>query len=166
METRMSVATTANNCLEHFMRATQDVLETVQDRPVRLGPSLQISSPVEVMEVCVILGLTGDLGGRLLFEFSRQDALSIAGAMNFGETFTDLEGMARATLCELGNLIAGRALTTLNDEGGNLSISPPFFLCGLGIRAADDNPVLRFACETGSGNMFVNISTRNKRRQA
>lgn len=147
------------------MRATQEVMVQVQDGPVSLGDGEQLTAPVDVMEVCVILGLTGDLEGRVIFEFGAADALSIVGAMNYGETFTTMDSLARATLCELGNLVAGRALTLFNDQGGNMSLSPPMLLCGLGLRTDDQNPVLRFQVRTGSGNFYINLSTRQRRNK-
>lgn len=149
-------------CTAGFSRATEEILNTILEKPVTVGDSFTCTAPVDVMEVVVILGLTGDMEGRVLLECSEQTALKIVEAMNFGEAFETLEPMARATLNELGNLVAGRALTLFNDAGGRLSMTPPMLLCGVGMRASDRAPVHVIPVETEHGPMRVNLSVKSR----
>lgn len=153
-------AVNQDNCVKYCTQATVEVLEQVLDGEVKRGESSMVQSPVEILEVAVILGLTGDYEGRILFEFGHGTALKIAVAMNFGEPFEELDSMARATLSELGNLIAGRFVSLHNDSGGELHISPPILMCGIGMRSSDQSAVHRIAVETNCGEVFVNLSVR------
>jgi chemotaxis protein CheX len=153
-------AVSEENCVKHCAQATEEVLMQVLDGEVKRGDVSMVHSPVEILEVAVILGLTGDYEGRILFEFSHASALKIAVAMNFGEPFEELDHMARATLSELGNLVAGRFVSLHNDAGGELHISPPILMCGIGMRSSDQSAVHRIAVETNCGQVFVNLSVR------
>lgn len=148
--------------LAGFATAAEEVLNQVLEEPVKVGEAFNCTSPVEVMEVVVILGLTGDLEGRVLLELSEKTALKVVEAMNFGEAFDNLDSMARATLSELGNLVAGRALTLFNDDGGHLSMTPPMLLCGIGMRASDKHPVHTIPVETGHGPVRINLSVKSR----
>lgn len=156
-------AISEDNCVKYCAQATEEVLVQVLDGEVKRGQLSLVQSPVEILEVAVILGLTGDYEGRILFEFGHSTALKIAVAMNFGEPFEELDSMARATLSELGNLIAGRFVSLHNDSGGELHISPPILMCGIGMRSSDQSAVHRIGVETNCGEVFVNLSVRPRR---
>lgn len=157
----MEQATAVRDCVETFAQATQDVMDQILDEKAVVGEAASTSSPFELLEVNVILGLTGDLEGRVMFEFNQADALRYCQVMNYGEEFSELDSLARSTLSELGNLIAGRAVTIIHDQGGRLSISPPILMCGMGVRASDLNPVNRFPVRAACGEMYVNLSFRS-----
>lgn len=159
-------AVSEEDCVKYCAQATEEVFVQVLDGGVSCGETSLVQSPVEILEVAVILGLTGDYEGRILFEFGHATALKIAIAMNFGEPFEELDSMARATLSELGNLIAGRFVSLHNDSGGELHISPPILMCGIGMRSSDQSPVHRIGVETQCGQVYVNLSVRPKRLRA
>lgn len=159
-------AVSEEDCVKYCAQATEEVLVQVLDGEVSCGETSLVQSPVEILEVAVILGLTGDYEGRILFEFGHATALKIAIAMNFGEPFEELDSMARATLSELGNLVAGRFVSLHNDSGGELHISPPILMCGIGMRSSDQSPVHRIGVQTQCGEVYVNLSVRPKRLRA
>lgn len=152
------------HCFLSYLQATEEVLLQVLDMPVEKGEVVVVESPSEILEVAVLIGLTGDLEGRVMFEFQTRTALKIVSVMNFGEPFDSLDQMARATLQELGNLIAGRAVTLCNDEGSALGISPPMLVCGIGVRTTDQAPVKKISVKTPCGEVLVNLSLRARRR--
>lgn len=154
-----------DNCTESFRRASLEVLQDVLEVTLSPGPVLSVDSPVAILEVAVIVGITGDVEGRVLFELSTDTAMRVSSVMNFGETFLEFDSMVRATLAELGNLIAGRAVTLINDEGGDLHISPPILMCGLGMRSSDQSPVQRFSIPTPHGEVGINLCVRAARNQ-
>ena len=152
-------------CTETFVQATVEVLRDLYDEEYAPTPIVNVPSPVSILDVAVIVGLTGDWQGRVLFEFSMPTALGVVSVMNFGEVFEDLDSMARATLSELGNLVAGRAVTLVNDRGGMVHISPPILMAGLGMRSSDESPVQRFTVPTSSGEVGVNIAVKMSNKE-
>lgn len=146
-----------------FADATVDVLATFMDEPAVAGPLQEVRGSVPLLEVAVLLGITGNMQGRLLLEFSKECALAVCEAMNFGEPFEDFDDMAIATLCELANLAGGRAITILNDGGGEFSIAPPTILYGTGMRASGVTSIISVVpVETSVGTIIVNVSVAKK----
>ena len=68
-----------------FADATVEVLATFIDEPASTGELSEREEPIQLNEVVVLLGIVGDLKGQLLLEFSRDSALALCEAMNFGE---------------------------------------------------------------------------------
>ena len=146
-----------------FADATVDVLATFMEKPATAGPLQTVRGSVPLLEVAVLLGITGNMQGRLLLEFSEETALKVCEAMNFGEPFETIDEMATATLCELANLAGGRAITLLNDGGGEFSIAPPTILYGTGMRASGvQSEVSVVPVETEAGTIIVNVSVAKK----
>lgn len=143
-----------------FARAAVDVLETYLEQPVRNQEAIEANDPNELQEVAVIIGITGQMEGRLLLEFGKETALKLCEAMNFGEPFAELNDLARSTLAELGNLVAGRAVTLLNDNGSRFSITPPVILCGIGMKASGVLNSTIIPVQTELGAVMVNVAVR------
>ncbi len=140
-----------------FAQATYEVLKEILDVPITRGKLALRKSPVDISGVAVILGLTGDVQGRVIFDLSEDTAKKIAGVMNY-EEFTEFDQLARSTISELGNIIAGKAVSLLNDSGCNFSITPPVLLRGNGMETTDatvDTLVIPLESEFGLFNVNV-----------
>ncbi|MBT9588575.1 chemotaxis protein CheX [bacterium] len=157
----------SEKCAQYFLQATGEVLKLVLNEAGVREEVTGMAHSGAVSDVVVILGLTGEAQeGRVLFELTHDTALRIVGAMNSGEEFDELNEMARATVAELGNLVAGRALTLFNDAGGNLHLSPPLLLYGVGIRIAHFSPANRMSVLSSLGEVGVNLWLRPKTNSA
>lgn len=91
-----------------------------------LPPSLTVQ-PYEQKELSVLIGLVGDVKGRLLIDTSTE-AIDTIGQAMFGMS---IEGeMIESFTGELGNMVAGNLCIALEKEGVNLDISPPTVMTG------------------------------------
>lgn len=89
-------------------------------------PSL-ISQPFEQEAISVLIGMTGDVPGRLIIE-GTEECISKIGESMFGMA---LEGeMLESFSAELGNMIAGNLATTLSQQKIEMDITPPTVLVG------------------------------------
>jgi len=84
---------------------------------------------VEPVQVITSIGITGDLRGNLLLETDHASAGKILETM-LGDlaSSSGMEGLAeirKASLCELTNQVAGRAITLLSAMGIDCDITPP-----------------------------------------
>lgn len=120
------MSTTSKN-VQMILNGTISSLSTVI--PVKLdvlAPSMTVQ-PYEQMELSVLIGLVGDIKGRLLIDATEQSIDTIGQAM-FGMT---IEGeMVESFTGELGNMVAGNLCTVLENEGIKLDISPPTVMTG------------------------------------
>jgi chemotaxis protein CheX len=89
-------------------------------------PSL-FTAPLTQSSIGVLIGMTGDVRGRLMIE-GEVSSFSCIGEMMFGMA---LEGeILQSFTGELGNMIAGNLATTLSQKGITIDITPPTVLVG------------------------------------
>jgi chemotaxis protein CheX len=94
---------------------------------VEAGKPLFVNDPLSKYEVCVLVGVLGDLQGQVICGMSTDTAKRIASFMLFAEV-TELDQMGVSAICELKNIIVGTASTNLSLTGYKCNITPPLFL--------------------------------------
>jgi chemotaxis protein CheX len=138
--------------------AAQTVLEQVLSERTNAGEPQLSSKTVAGLGVATIVGITGEAEGRLLIDMSRDSALGIAAVMN-GREWPELDSLGQDTLAELASMITGRAISTLNDAGHRLSVSPPTILIGENLIISGlDLETLVVPLQTSQGEVVVNIA--------
>lgn len=89
-------------------------------------PSL-FTEPLQNTDIGVLIGMTGDVRGRIVIESDEKTIGSIGEAM-FG---MPLEGeMLHSFTGELGNMIAGNLSTQVSQKGVDMDITPPTVFVG------------------------------------
>lgn len=119
--------------LNAFLGAALTIFEAETKGPVdRTGIFLdstdQMSDQVSD-QVTVLVALVGGIRGMILVGMSTTVAREIAGTM-MGETLAELTEMSMSALAELGNLIAGLATISLEQQGYIYDITPPTLMIG------------------------------------
>jgi chemotaxis protein CheX len=84
---------------------------------------------MSIMGVAALVGLAGDVEGRVLFDMDKESALFVVSCMN-GEEFKIMDEMAKATIQELANMITAQAVTKLHDLGFKFDLTPPALFTG------------------------------------
>ena len=112
-----------------FSEAAYNILVQVLEGEVKRGDLYLKSTCMPVMGVAAIVGLAGDVEGRVIFDMTSETALKIASAMN-QEEFTEFDELCRATITELANLITAQAVTKLHDLGFKFDLTPPALFTG------------------------------------
>ena len=93
-----------------FVESAFNVLKEVVGGELTRGDLYLKSTSHPVLGITVIVGLAGDVEGRVLIDMSRETALAIASVMN-GEELSDFNDLAKATISELANMITAQAVT-------------------------------------------------------
>ena len=146
-----------------FVESAFSVLNEVLDTEVKRGELYLKATAQPVLGVTAIVGLTGDVQGRVLYDMSEKTAMSIASAMN-GERFENFDNLARATITELANLITSRAVTKLYDLGFNFDISPPSLITGENMEISDGEvEALIVPVEMDIGKMEINVAVKENK---
>lgn len=110
------------------------------------------------------LNITGGIDGRIVYEFSKGVAVKLSQKMveqNIDMQLSAIEfkKMLNAAILELGNQIAGKAITLLEENGVNCSISAPRFFIGQDMQLI--HPHMRtivLNLRTDAGPMSINIA--------
>jgi len=112
-----------------FVEAAYSVLKEVLNSDVKRGEIYLKPTSMSIMGVAALVGLAGDVEGRVLFDMTKDTALFVAGKMN-GEVFANLDELAKATIQELANMITAQAVTKLHDLGFKFDLTPPALFTG------------------------------------
>ena len=142
-----------------FVDSAQVVLEQVLSARIVAGEVELHSAPVVSRGVTAIVGVTGEAEGRVLFDMRMETALAIARAMNGEEGLAALDPLTKDTISELAGMMTGKAVSTLNDGGHRLEVTPPTLFAG-------DNVTISHAVletlvvplETSFGEVVVNVA--------
>jgi chemotaxis protein CheX len=115
-----------NPFVEISYKVLQEVLGGAQ---VTRGQLYLKSTAMPVMGVAALVGLAGDVEGRVLFDMTTDTALKIASKMN-NEDLAVFDDLAKATISELANLITAQAVTKLHELGFKFDLTPPALFAG------------------------------------
>ena len=145
-----------------FVESAYSVLREVLNDDIHRGELYLKASSVPTMGVAAIVGLAGDVAGRIVFDMDMPTAIRIAGRMN-DEEFTAFDDMAKATITELANLITAQAVTKLYDLGFRFDLTPPSLISGQNLEISDHNvEALIVPIETNFGCLEVNVAIKEK----
>ena len=145
-----------------FVEAAFNILKEVLGTELSRGELYLKSTSQPVLGVTAIIGLTGDVEGRVLFDMDEKTALAIASAMN-GEEMKKLDELAKATITELANMITAQAVTKLSEIGFKFDITPPAIFTGEKMEVSDAAvEALIVPIEMPLGKVEINVAVREK----
>ncbi len=115
-----------------FFEAAITVLEhEIGHKPTR-GQMFLADSRLQSDEVTVLIGVTGQVKGVVMYALSERTAKAFAGAMT-GKVIPVYDAMVESAISETGNVITGRASGLLEKAGYRCTISPPTVINGRGL---------------------------------
>ncbi|MCR1897548.1 chemotaxis protein CheX [Irregularibacter muris] len=112
-----------------FYKATNDVFKLMFDMDPKRGKVAVVEDMVSSKDASVVLGVTGDLHGTILFSFPKDMTLEMIKIMS-GMEINTLDSFASSALGEVANIIGGNALTILTENNYICDIAPPQIFVG------------------------------------
>ena len=153
-----------NPFVETSYRVLKEVLGGAE---VKRGNLYLKSTAMPVMGVAALVGLAGDVEGRVLFDMTVETALNIASKMN-GEKLEVFDDLAKATISELANLITAQAVTKLHELNFKFDLTPPALFAGQKMEIAalggtsENVEALIVPLITEYGKIEVNVAIRER----
>jgi len=148
-----------------FVESAFSVLKEVMNAEVKRGEIYLKPTTMSIQGVAALVGLAGDVEGRVLFDMTKDTALHVAGAMN-QEEFTTFDELAKATIQELANMITAQAVTKLHDLGFKFDLTPPALFTGDNMEVSTnlgEVEALIVPMELGNnGKIEVNVAIRER----
>ncbi len=145
-----------------FVEAAYNILTEVLGGEIKRGELYLKSTSVSVMGVAALVGLAGDVEGRVIFDMDLSTAMKIASRMN-NEEMKSFDELAKATITELANLITAQAVTKLHDLGFRFDLTPPALFTGDNMEISDHEvEALIVPMETSQGRVEVNVAIRDR----
>ena len=150
-----------------FVESAFSVLKEVMNAEVKRGEIYLKPTTMSIQGVAALVGLAGDVEGRVLFDMTKDTALHVAGAMN-QEEFKTFDELAKATIQELANMITAQAVTKLHDLGFKFDLTPPALFTGENMEVSTnlgEVEALIVPMELGNnGKIEVNVAIRERIR--
>ena len=150
-----------------FVESAFSVLKEVMNADVKRGEIYLKPTTMSIQGVAALVGLAGDVEGRVLFDMTKDTALHVAGAMN-QEEFKTFDELAKATIQELANMITAQAVTKLHDLGFKFDLTPPALFTGENMEVSTnlgEVEALIVPMELGNnGKIEVNVAIRERIR--
>lgn len=145
-----------------FVESAFNVLREVLGSEVKRGDLYLKSTTQPVMGVAAIVGLAGDVEGRVLFDMSNDTAVAVASDMN-GEELPGLDELGKATITELANIITAQAVTKLHELGFKFDLTPPAIITGEHMQVSNpDVEALIVPMELPQGKIEINVAIRER----
>lgn len=149
-----------------FVESAYNVLTEVLQAEVQRGELYLKSAAMPMLGVAMIVGLAGDVEGRVLFDMEMDTGLAVASAMLTNmdmEPVDELNDMARATLTELANMITGQSVTKLHNLGFKFDLTPPAIFSGQNMEVSDPNfEALIVPMDLPQGKIEINVAVRER----
>lgn len=149
-----------------FVESAYNVLKEVLQTEVTRGELYLKSTSSPVLGVAAIVGLAGDVEGRVLFDMNMDTAIKVASTMLQSmemEPIAELNEMGRATITELANMITGQAVTKLHNLGFRFDLTPPAIITGQNMEIHSSNvEALIVPMELPMGKVEVNVAVRER----
>lgn len=83
--------------------------------------------------IILVIGITGDLKGNIVYVIDAENAKKIASTMMMGMPVNELDEMSKSSLSELSNMLSANAATFFSKIGVLIDISTPTLFHGEGI---------------------------------
>ncbi|HNW91478.1 MAG TPA: chemotaxis protein CheX [bacterium] len=143
-----------------FAEAAVSVLREMLGSDVTRGDLAMRTKVIPTRGIAVIIGVVGQLRGRVVFDLDTPTALKLAAQLN-GEEFTAIDPLVQSTLNEIANISSGRAVGVLCGQGCECDITPPVLLHGDTVTVTTDLPALAIPLHTACGELIINVAVRD-----
>ena len=145
-----------------FVESAVQILNSTVSEYVKRGELSLRSSITPMLGVVIIVGLAGQVSGRVILDMSKETAIKVASAMN-NEELKEFDELTCATLTELANMITGKAVTRLHELGFQFDLTPPALFMGENIQISDNKvEALVVPLEMPQGKIEINVGIKEK----
>ncbi|MGI6707085.1 MAG: chemotaxis protein CheX [Clostridia bacterium] len=148
-----------------FYLATSEVFKLLLDLEVKAGsPELLHHIADEEDKVNIVIGITGDIEGEILYRFPKETTLEMVKIMS-GMDFPEVDSFVTSALGEIANIISGNAVTGLSKRRMTCDISPPRVIVGGGetLDTQSTIPIIALKVQTAIGEVKLNMQLQEKK---
>lgn len=144
-----------------FLESAYDFLKDELQIRVERGQLRLDSGKITSGEINVVLGVTGEAKGIVIYSMSEKTAKQIA-ALLIGEPVPLFDELAESAIAELGNIITGQAAGGLEAQGYQCNLTPPTLIAGRGVMISTmDIQKLVIPLELSVGSIDISVALRS-----
>lgn len=113
-----------------FLQAIQNIMPQLGFKTVNRGKLSKGEKDVHGLGVTIVVGLSEQAQGNVVYNMTLDTACQIASTMMNGMPVTELDEMAQSAVSELGNMLTANAATHFASQGLHVNISSPSMIIG------------------------------------
>lgn len=148
--------------IEPFVAAAMNIFASELNIRAERGKLRVDGNYFTTKEVSVLIGITGEVEGNVVYGLHRTVAMDIAGRL-LGQPQKIFDDMCKSAIAELGNIISGHAAALLEKNRIACAISPPSLVIGKGTRIQTVGiPRLVIPLDIEIGELEIGVSLREK----
>jgi len=147
-----------------FVESAVSVIRDMCGSNIQKGQLSVKKSIISTLGVAPIIGVTGSITGRVIYDMSFATALKLSSVMN-GEEISEFNDLCQSTISELSNIITGNTISLLTAAGYHVDITPPTLFMGEGMQISKAEIVtLVVPLEiTDVGIIFINVALKENK---
>jgi chemotaxis protein CheX len=144
-----------------FIHSTSQVFEELLGNGIRVKRVAMKANPMAGQEVLVIIGVAGEARGRVILDMDLYTAVHLAAHM-IGEPAPGMTALVRSSIAEMASMAIGRAISSINNSGTKLSMTPPTIITGSNL-VSDDRSLETLVAPimTEYGEVRVNVTLQD-----
>lgn len=145
-----------------FVDSAIAILKQTITGDIKRGDVYLRESMSSMLGIALIIGLAGQVRGRVIINMSKETGLKIASIMN-QEKRTAFDELTSSTLTELANMIVGNAVTKLHELGFRFELTPPAMIIGEKLKISDrELESLIVPLESSHGLIEINVALKEE----
>lgn len=113
-----------------FLQAIQNIMPQLGFKTINRGKLSRGDKDLHGQGVTIIVGLSEQAQGNVVYNMTQATACQIASTMMNGMPVTELDELAQSAVSELGNMLTANAATNFSALGLNVNISSPSMIIG------------------------------------
>lgn len=142
-----------------FIAASRRVLHQLLGVEPNVGTPKLMDNTISGSDIVVIVGLTGEIKGQVMFTMDESTAIQVARKMTLNPNLKELDVIAQSAISEMGNMISGSTGMEMYSGGISIDITPPSLCKGEGIMISSKNRFISIPLSLDNiGNIYINIS--------
>lgn len=147
--------------LNPFFSAIKDITtQVLGSEPTFSKPCLK-ETPFDSDELLIIIGITGEMNGKVIINLNKANCVQIASQM-MGGMEMQFDELSKSATGELFNMIMGTAATYFEKESIQINITSPTILEGNNIRVSQKEKIISVPVIIEEIILTVNISAEIK----
>jgi len=113
-----------------FLMAIQNIMPQLGFKTVNRGKLSKGEKDVQGLGVTIVVGLSEQAQGNVVYNMTHDTACQIASTMMNGMPVSELDELAQSAVSELGNMLTANAATHFASQGLLVNISSPSMIIG------------------------------------
>ncbi len=147
-----------------FLSAAKSVMQDICQIEAVMGKPYITKTIFEGDKFVIMVGITGQLTGQVIFSMSSETACDIASKMMMGMPVPEMNDMAASAISELSNMVLGNAATIFSTQSKLIDITPPSVLVGkdMEITVSDSQTItVPLTYDNGAKAFEINIAVKD-----